>query len=101
MHYPDKEATCEERSLRWEYETKPAAAAEGVACCDYVNRGCVFHNGKVFYNTLDCHTICLDAATGKELWRVKVGDINKGETMTMSPLVVKGKVLVGNSGGEF
>ena len=47
------------------------------------------------------HTIALDAATGKELWVAKLGDINKGETMTMAPLVVKGKVLVGNSGGEM
>ncbi|HYE20209.1 MAG TPA: PQQ-binding-like beta-propeller repeat protein, partial [Tepidisphaeraceae bacterium] len=38
---------------------------------------------------------------GKEVWRTKLGDINKGETITMAPLVVKGKVLVGNSGGEF
>ena len=43
----------------------------------------------------------VDAATGKELWNTKLGDINLGETMTMAPLVVKGKVLVGNSGGEF
>ena len=43
----------------------------------------------------------MDAATGKEVWRAKLGDINKGETITMAPLVVKGKVLVGNSGGEF
>ena len=39
--------------------------------------------------------------SGKELWRTKLGDINKGETITMAPLVVKDKVLVGNSGGEF
>jgi PQQ-dependent dehydrogenase (methanol/ethanol family) len=43
----------------------------------------------------------LDAASGKELWKTKLGEINKGETMTMAPLVVKGKVLVGNSGGEM
>jgi outer membrane protein assembly factor BamB len=43
----------------------------------------------------------MDAETGKELWKTKLGDINKGETMTMSPLVVRDKVLVGNSGGEF
>ena len=39
--------------------------------------------------------------TGKERWRSQLGDINKGETITMAPLVVKGKVLVGNAGGEF
>src|SRR3954453_1649364 len=88
-------------TTKWKYEPKPAAAAQGVACCDYVNRGCFFDNGKVFYNTLDGHTVCIDANTGKEVWKTKVGDINKGETVTMAPSVVKGKVLVGNSGGEF
>ena len=43
----------------------------------------------------------MDALTGKEIWKTKLGDINKGETITMAPLVVKDKVLVGNSGGEM
>ncbi len=93
-------------SVKWKYEPKPAAAAQGVACCDYVNRGCFFYENKLYYNTLDCHTVCIDANSGKEVWKQKVGEINIGETMTMAPLVVKakdgkGKVLVGNSGGEF
>ncbi len=88
-------------AMKWKYEPKPVSAAQGVACCDYVNRGCVFDGGRIFYNTLDCHTIAVDAKTGKEVWKTKVGDINEGESMTMAPLVVKGKVLVGNSGGEF
>jgi alcohol dehydrogenase (cytochrome c) len=46
-------------------------------------------------------TIALDAATGKELWRTEMGDIHLGQTMTMAPLVVKDKVIVGNSGGEM
>jgi PQQ-dependent dehydrogenase (methanol/ethanol family) len=88
-------------TAKWKYEPKPAAAAQGVACCDYVNRGCFYWEGKLYYNTLDCHTVCVDANTGKEVWKTKCGEINLGETMTMAPLVVKGKVLVGNSGGEF
>ncbi|HEX8141015.1 MAG TPA: methanol/ethanol family PQQ-dependent dehydrogenase [Pyrinomonadaceae bacterium] len=87
--------------VKWKYEPKPVASAQGVACCDLVNRGAVFANGKIFYNTLDAQTVAVDAETGRELWRTKLGDINKGETMTMAPLVVKDKVLVGNSGGEF
>ena len=86
---------------KWKYEPHPEAAAQGVACCDVVNRGAVYWQGKVIFNTLDGNTIALDAATGKELWKTKLGDINKGESITMAPLVVKGKVLVGNSGGEF
>src|SRR4051794_14763900 len=88
-------------ATKWKYEPKPAAAAQGVACCDVVNRGCVYSNGKIFFNTLDCHTIAVDAASGKEVWNTKLGEINMGETITMAPLVVKGKVLVGNSGGEM
>src|SRR3954463_2744942 len=91
----------ENGKLKWTYKPQPASAAQGVACCDTVNRGCVFSNGKLYFNTLDDHTVCVDAATGKEVWKTKVGEINHGESITMAPLVVKDKVLVGNSGGEF
>lgn len=86
---------------KWAYEPRPEAAAQGVACCDVVNRGPVFANGRIFFNTLDGNTVAVDAETGKEIWKTKVGNINAGETMTMAPLVVKDKVLVGNSGGEY
>jgi PQQ-dependent dehydrogenase (methanol/ethanol family) len=86
---------------KWSYKPRPVNAAQGVACCDVVNRGLVVDNGKVIFNTLDARTIALDAATGKELWVTQVGNINLGESMTMAPLVVKGKVFVGVSGGEF
>lgn len=86
---------------KWEYRPKPQSAAQGVACCDVVNRGAVYWDGKIIYNTLDAQMVAVDAATGKELWKTKLGDINQGETMTMAPIVVKGKVLAGNSGGEF
>jgi glucose dehydrogenase len=87
--------------VKWKYEPKPMSAAQGVACCDFVNRGAVLSEGRLFFNTLDNRTVALDAASGATLWETSLGDINKGETMTMAPLVVKGKVLVGNSGGEF
>ncbi len=87
--------------LKWKYEPKPSPASQGVACCDVVNRGATYANGKLFFNTLDNFTIAVDADTGKEVWRTKMGDISKGETMTMAPLVMKDKVFVGNSGGEM
>lgn len=87
--------------LKWRFEPKPEPAAQGVACCDVVNRGGVFSDGRIFFNTLDGHTIAVDAASGTQVWNTKVGNINVGETVTMAPLVVKGKVLVGNSGGEM
>jgi PQQ-dependent dehydrogenase (methanol/ethanol family) len=87
--------------VKWKFEPNAAAAAQGVACCDVVNRGAAYADGRLFFNTLDNHTIALDAKSGKELWRTQLGDITLGETMTMAPLVVKGKVLVGNSGAEL
>jgi PQQ-dependent dehydrogenase (methanol/ethanol family) len=87
--------------MKWMYNPKPELASQGVACCDVVNRGLTYDAGKLFFNTLDDHTVAIDATTGKEVWNTKVGDINLGETMTMAPLVVKGRVLVGNSGGEM
>jgi lanthanide-dependent methanol dehydrogenase len=87
--------------IKWTYYPKPNRAAQGVACCDVVNRGAFYSDGKVFFNSLDDQTIAVDANTGKQVWKAKLGDINLGESITMAPLVVKGKVLVGNSGGEF
>src|SRR5207253_2593113 len=54
-----------------------------------------------YYNTLDAFTVAVDADTGKQVWKTKLGEVSRGETMTMAPIVVKGRVLVGNSGGEL
>jgi lanthanide-dependent methanol dehydrogenase len=88
-------------NVKWKFEPKPLAEAQGVACCDVVNRGAAYADGRIFFNTLDNQTIALDLETGRELWRTRLGEIRRGETMTMAPLVVKDKVLVGNSGGEM
>jgi lanthanide-dependent methanol dehydrogenase len=87
--------------VKWKFDPRPAAASKGVACCDWVNRGAVYVDGKIIYNTLDAHTVAVDANTGKQVWNTRVGDITKGETFTMAPLAVKDKVYVGVSGGEF
>jgi PQQ-dependent dehydrogenase (methanol/ethanol family) len=86
---------------KWVFKPKPAAASQGVACCDVVNRGAVYDNGKIFFNTLDGQTFAVDANSGQMAWRTQLGDIQKGETITMAPLVANGKVLVGDSGGEM
>lgn len=87
--------------LKWKYEPHPSPAAKGKACCDWVTRGAVFDSGKIFFNTLDGYTIALNADTGAQLWRTRLADLSKGETITMAPMVVHDRVLVGNSGGEF
>jgi lanthanide-dependent methanol dehydrogenase len=87
--------------VKWRFDPQPAAEAKGVACCDWVNRGAAYAAGKIIFNTLDGNTVALDADSGKLLWKTKLADPQKGETMTMAPLVIKDKVLVGTSGGEF
>ncbi|HKP62891.1 MAG TPA: PQQ-dependent dehydrogenase, methanol/ethanol family [Polyangiales bacterium] len=88
-------------AIKWRYHPHPDQTAIGKACCDVVNRGASYAAGKIIYNLLDAHTVAVDAASGKEVWRTKVGDVNLGETTTMAPLVVKDRVIVGNSGGEM
>jgi PQQ-dependent dehydrogenase (methanol/ethanol family) len=66
-----------------------------------VNRGAFYSDGRIFMNLLDNHTVAIDAATGKEIWRTKLDSLDTGATMTMAPLVAEGKVFVGNSGGEM
>jgi PQQ-dependent dehydrogenase (methanol/ethanol family) len=87
--------------IKWKYRPDTDPWSIGLACCDVVNRGWAYADGKLIYNLLDDRTIALDANTGKLVWQTKLGDVHTGETMTMSPLVVKDKVLVGNSGGEM
>ncbi|MBV9267596.1 MAG: methanol/ethanol family PQQ-dependent dehydrogenase [Acidobacteriaceae bacterium] len=87
--------------MKWVYQPHPNPSSQGVACCDVVNRGAAYYKGKIIYNLLDVETVAVDANSGKELWRTKLGDINLGESITMAPIVAKDVVLVGNSGGEF
>src|SRR3954462_9689439 len=70
-------------------------------CCDTVNRGVSYGDGKIFLHQADTTLVALDAKTGKLVWSVKNGDPSKGETGTSSPMVFKDKVIVGISGGEF
>ena len=56
-------------SLKWQYNPNPSPSAKGEACCDWVNRGAVFADGKVIYNTLDGYTVAIDAGSGKMAWK--------------------------------
>jgi lanthanide-dependent methanol dehydrogenase len=87
--------------LKWKFAPKPLPASQGEACCDVVNRGGTVDDGKYIFDTLDGQVIALDTKTGKALWRTRMGNINIGETLTMAPLVAKGRVFVGDSGGEM
>jgi lanthanide-dependent methanol dehydrogenase len=87
--------------IKWTFKPNPKPIAIGKACCDAVNRGAAWADGKIIYNLLDAHTIAVDANTGRELWRTKMDEPANGVTMTMAPLVVGKLAYVGNSGGEL
>jgi PQQ-dependent dehydrogenase (methanol/ethanol family) len=87
--------------LRWKYRPDVSPNAVGIACCDVVNRGAFYADGKIVYNLLDGHTVAVEAKTGKELWKTAIADVSQGETTPMAPFVVKNRVIVGASGGEF
>ena len=70
-------------------------------CCDTVNRGLAYGDGKIFLQQADTTLVALDAKTGKVVWTAKNGDPKKGETNTNAPHVFGDKVLTGISGGEF
>ena len=90
-----------DNQIVWKYEPKQDPNVIPVMCCDTVNRGVAYADGKIFLHQADTTLVALDAKTGKVEWTAKNGDPAKGETGTSSPLVVKDKVLVGISGGEF
>ena len=87
--------------IKWKYSPEQDPEVIAIACCDTVNRGLAYAEGKIFQCQLDTHVVALDAATGKELWKTKQGDYKRGETLTSAPLVVKDKVISGISGGEY
>ena len=71
------------------------------ACCDTVNRGMSYAEGKLVFGTLDGYVIALDAVTGKEDWVVKHAHPDKGETITPAPIIANDKVFIGFGGDEF
>ena len=70
-------------TAKWKFDPNPAEVAQGVACCDVVNRGAAYGDGKIVYNTLDGQTVAVDSETGTEIWRAHLGEIRRGETITM------------------
>ncbi|MCI5038887.1 MAG: methanol/ethanol family PQQ-dependent dehydrogenase [Donghicola eburneus] len=91
----------QEGKIIWKYEPKQDPNVIPVMCCDTVNRGVAYADGKIFLHQADTTVVALDANTGEALWSVKNGDPSKGETNTATVMPVKDKVIVGISGGEF
>lgn len=87
--------------ILWRYHPEQNPDVIGVMCCDTVNRGVAYADGMIFLSQADTTLVALDAKTGAVKWSVVNGDPAKGETSTATPFIVKDKVLVGISGGEF
>ncbi len=91
----------EEGRINWMYEPKQDPSVIPVMCCDTVNRGVAYGDGKVFLHQADTTLVALDEKTGEVVWSVKNGDSGIGETGTAAPMVFNDKVYLGISGGEF
>lgn len=90
-----------DQTIRWKYTPVQDPSVIPVMCCDTVNRGLSYAEGKIFLQQADTTLVALDAVSGKPIWSVKNGNPKKGETNTNAPFVMKDKVLTGISGGEF
>jgi alcohol dehydrogenase (cytochrome c) len=98
---PNDIVTLDARTGRvfWIYYYKPAPDAR--LCCGLVNRGLAIHGDTLFMGTIDAHLVAVDAKSGKLLWKTQVADYRERYALTLAPLVVKDKVIVGVAGGEF
>jgi lanthanide-dependent methanol dehydrogenase len=91
----------DENKIVWKYEPKQDPSVIPVMCCDTVNRGLQYGDGKLFLHQADTTLVALDAKSGKELWKAVNADPKRGETGTGAALVVGNVVMIGVSGAEF
>ena len=92
----------ENLEIIWEYNpVQDGDETIPVMCCDTVNRGLGYGEGKIFLQQADTHLVALDAENGDVKWRIKNGDPKRGETNTNAPHIIKDKVITGMSGAEF
>src|SRR5690348_4091561 len=90
-----------DQSFKWKYEPKQEANVVPVMCCDTVNRGLAYGDGKILVQQANTKLVALDAQTGKVVWEATNGDPKIGETNTNAPHIFKDTVITGISGGEF
>ena len=83
----------------WVFEHVPSRSAR--PCCGRVNRGVAILGDTLFMATLDAQLVAIDAISGSLIWQTAVGEPEKGYAMTLAPLIVKDKVIVGVAGGEL
>src|SRR5690606_3525270 len=103
ISFPNKvySINLEDQSINWVYSPTQSEDTIPVMCCDTVNRGLAYADGKIFLQQADTTLVALDAESGEVVWQAKNGDPARGETNTNAPIVVKDKVITGISGGEY
>ena len=90
-----------DQTINWTYAPNQNVDTIPVMCCDTVNRGLAYGDGKIFLQQADTTLVALDAKTGQVAWTARNGEPSKGATNTNAPLIVKDKVITGISGGEY
>jgi alcohol dehydrogenase (cytochrome c) len=85
----------------WSYRRLLPPNFSASVCCGPVNRGFGILGDRLYMGTLDAHLVALDRKTGEVIWDVAVGDLKKANAITAAPLVIKNKVIIGVSGGDF
>ena len=85
----------------WRFDPKVPGSAGYNACCDVVNRGAAFYQGRVYVGTIDGRLIALDASDGRVVWSTVTVPPDRPYTITGAPRAAKGKVFIGNGGAEY
>jgi alcohol dehydrogenase (cytochrome c) len=98
---PNDVLAVDARTGRVFWQFRHTVSSDARVCCGANNRGVAILGDTLYLGTLDSYLVAIDARTGRSLWKVAVGDPKLGYSITMAPLVVKDKVLVGTGGGEY
>ena len=85
----------------WKYERELPGDIQPHLCCDVVNRGVALYKDKAYLATLDAHVVALNNMTGQVVWDRQVGDYTYSESLTLMPMALRGKIIVGVSGAEY
>ena len=85
----------------WKYERELPGDIQPHLCCDVVNRGVALYKDKAYLATLDAHVVALNNITGQVVWDRQVGDYTYAESLTLMPMALRGKIIVGSSGAEY
>ena len=88
-------------TLLWQFDPQVPRKTGVKSCCDSVNRGAAYWNGKIYVGTIDGRLIAIDAKTGKQIWSTVTVDQTKSYTIGGAPRIIKGRVIIGNAGADY